>query len=123
MKLHDDKRLHEILKIINKSKKPKLFVAMLTKAKALHGPSSIVDKPIEEDLAKELAYASWLAERLGELADKASRATRKAQDVKNASLKSIVYQEKVKLHCMYCKHETQRNLPLCPTCGKPQVFM
>eukprot|EP01041_Mallomonas_annulata_P000407 gene407-739_t len=122
LKIHDNKGIYALMKTVHKSKKPKLLAALLVQAKALYQPASLMDKPIEDNIVKELEYVTWITERLAELSENAAEKMEKAKQAKLAALKSIVKQEKTQYFCTYCKHETNRSLQYCPTCGKAQIF-
>merc|ERR1711976_494055 len=71
--LKNTQKVNYQLATIAKSSKPKLLTAFLLRAKALYKQVSVVDKPIDENIRKELEYATWLAGVFSELIEKADQ--------------------------------------------------
>lgn len=123
IRLGDESNLKSLMRMIAKSKKPKLLTALLLRAKVLYESSSVVDRAVDPEVAKEIEYCSWLVERLAEVSEKAFLEVQKGKDAKLKVLKKLLREGPQIVHCAYCKHETKRHLQFCKTCGRPQVFM
>jgi hypothetical protein len=86
----DKKKTQQVLNAIYKSNKPKLLTAFLIRAKMLYKQVSVVDIPVDEDIVKELDYASWVASRMGEIADKASDLQRDYKASKQKVIETVL---------------------------------
>jgi hypothetical protein len=71
--LKNQQKINYQLTRISRSDKPKLLTAFLIRAKALYKQQSVVDKPMDDNIRKELEYATWLTEQFAGLIDKAEK--------------------------------------------------
>lgn len=121
--LGDNRQIDVYALQVRNSAKCRHLDSFLIRAKALYQQKSVVDKPISQSVIEELDYASWLAERISEIIERAEIFLSKKKDVKSLTLGKFSSAHKDKVFCRYCTRETKRHLEYCPTCGKPQVFI
>ena len=123
VELGDKKLMQRIMFEVKNSPKPAHLTSFLIRAKATYAPSSVLDKPMDEDIWAELEYATWIAGRLHEVKEKLGDYLRARKDVHNEQVEKVNAKSGAMLHCMYCKRETKRQHEFCKTCGKRQIFM
>jgi hypothetical protein len=88
--LKNPQKIHHQLHKIASSNKPKLLTAFLLRAKALYKPVSVVDRPVDENIVKELEYASWLAERMAVLVAQAEEYRSETENARKEILGKVI---------------------------------
>jgi len=120
---NNQKAINQALLNIRNSPKPVHLDSFIIRAKALYEVKSVLDKPIDQAITEELVYASWMAERMAELRQKAEELVLARRDGKKIIVEKLTANSGAIVFCLYCKRETKRHLEYCPTCGKPQMFL
>lgn len=117
-----DKRVQHMmcLRVLN-SPKPKHMTSFMIRTKALYKRQSVVDKPMNEDVHKQMAYMDWLAARLAEMAEIAMDVKRVRQSKKKETVSWLEANGGKIYICPKCKRRTQRHLDFCPSCGKRNI--
>jgi hypothetical protein len=121
--LNDKKQIYLCIMTVRNSPKPTHLDSFIIRARGLYKVVSVVDRPMDQVVLEELEYASWLAERMGEIRDKSEELLLARRDAKLTIVDKLTEKSGQQAFCRYCKRETQRHLEYCPTCGKPQIFM
>ena len=92
--LKNQPKVNHQLHKISQSNKPKLLTAFLLRAKALYKQVSVVDKPMEESLQKELEYANWLAERIAKIVERAEEYRQSTEEGRKNIMRRVIKTEK-----------------------------
>lgn len=123
VKLEDPKLMQRCMFEIKNSPKMAHLASFLIRAKAIYAPISVLDKPMDEDIWKELEYATWISARLDEVRQKLGDYLQNRKDVHNIQVEKVNAKSGQVVHCIYCKRETKKHFDFCKTCGKRQIFM
>jgi hypothetical protein len=119
---NDKRAISKALRAIRSSDKPKQLSALVSRAKALYKPASVLDRPMDAKVQSELTRAIEQTTIFAELTSDATFTGMSEAAAKRALREELSRKSKRQLFCWYCKHETQRHLEFCAICGKKQLF-
>jgi len=84
--------------------------------------TSVVDKPIDQQVKQEMEYAAWLSTQFASIVDKAEEHLLDKRDKKLKLIEELTKNSNQVVYCQYCKRQTKNHLQFCPTCGKQQIM-
>jgi hypothetical protein len=79
-----------VSRMISKSDKPKQMNAFYLRAKALYQHTSVVDKPFEHNIDKELAYIDWLSQQMAFILAQGEEVRRENEEGKRIAVQRIL---------------------------------
>lgn len=87
---NDPREIKLVSRMICKSDKPKQMNAFLLRAKALYKHTSVVDKPFEDNIDKELAYIDWLSNQMAHILNQGEEVRRENEEGKRLAVQKIL---------------------------------
>lgn len=119
---NDSHGVSKAMRALRESDKPKQLSALLIRSKSVFQKSSVLDKPLDSNTQSTLDTAERASEVLGKILSEATYVGMEEDQGRRSLLEALSLKHRQPLLCWYCRHETQRHLDFCPTCGKKQLF-